>query len=110
LAISIPDCPKVLRDGKVAVLYADDFGGGWYTAHQIEELLFDPEVVDMVERKVNPVEIIEYCVEHYGSDKWFQSAPDLAIQWIPEGSIFRINEYDGNESVRLQDDDNWTVA
>ncbi len=110
MAISTPDCPRVIRFGKVAVLYANDYGGGWYTAHQIEELLFDPEVVDMVERKVNPTEIIEYCVEHYGNNKWFQNAPDLAIAWIPEGSIFRIDEYDGNESVRLQDDDDWIVA
>lgn len=110
MAMSISDCPKVVRFGKVAVLYTDRHGGGWYSAHHIEELVFDPEVVDMVERNENPVRIIEHCVEHYGNSHYYQCADDLAIEWIPEGSIFRIHEYDGRETVILQDDDDWIVA
>lgn len=110
LAISIPDCPRVIRFGKVAVLYTHEHGGGWYSAHKVEELLFDPEVVNMVERNESPSNIIDYCVKHYSNRHWYQSATDLAIAWIPQGSIFRIDEYDGREAVVLQDDDDWMVA
>ena len=40
---------KVIRDGQVAVLYSPGYGAGWFTWHGVEELLFDPKVVDMLE-------------------------------------------------------------
>ena len=41
---------KVIRDGKVAVLYSPGYGAGWYSWHDIEDLLYDPAVVEMVEK------------------------------------------------------------
>jgi hypothetical protein len=35
---------------------------------------------------------------------------DLEIQWIPVGTEFRINEYDGAESVELKDEVGWFTA
>jgi hypothetical protein len=40
---------KVVRDGKVAVIYSPHYGAGWYSWHGIPELLFDPAVVAMIE-------------------------------------------------------------
>lgn len=34
----------------------------------------------------------------------------LAIEDVPAGSLYRIDEYDGNESVRTQSDYDWKVA
>ncbi len=109
MAISIPDCPRVVRFGKVAVIYSPGFGAGWYSWHHIEELLFDPNLVDMIERGAEEKDIADYCEQHYEKGYW-GGIDDLVIEWIPEGSIFRINEYDGNETVVLQDDDDWIVA
>ena len=39
---------KVIRDGKVAVLYSPGYGAGWFSWHGIEELLYDPVVVGMI--------------------------------------------------------------
>jgi hypothetical protein len=39
---------KLVRDGKVAVLYSTGYGAGWYSWHGIEELLYDSVVVEMV--------------------------------------------------------------
>jgi len=35
---------------------------------------------------------------------------DLAVQWIPQGTAFRIHEYDGNESIEVKEEMDWVVA
>lgn len=103
---------KVVRDGKVAVLHTDDWGAGWYTWNDIPELIFDPEVVRMIE---NPDEdedadtIINYCREKYG-DGYFNGASSLKVTWVPEGARFRINEYDGVETIILENSVKWITA
>lgn len=101
---------KIVKDGKVAVLVSPDFGAGWYSWHHIEALLFDPIVVDMVERAVDADTIIAYCETTYDSDKYYGGADTLQIRWIPNGSYFRIDEYDGSESLILKDDEIWIAA
>jgi hypothetical protein len=34
----------------------------------------------------------------------------LKVEWIPEGALFKVNEYDGSESIELKENDNWLVA
>lgn len=34
----------------------------------------------------------------------------LQIRELPEGTLYRIDEYDGNESVMTQDDYEWSIA
>lgn len=110
---------KVIRDGKVAVLYSPSYGGGWYswnTDHQCaEQLLFHPTLVQMVEEKRHEEIDDELVCELFGISE--NDAPyigsarcDLKIAWIPEGTLFRIDEYDGAESIVLQDQDDWIVA
>jgi hypothetical protein len=101
---------KVIRDGLVAVLYSPGFGAGWSTwAHSpLDEVcLYDPLVVAWVEGgKVGPVPIA-----HYGDEYFYAGgADDLVIAWLPVGTAFVVNEYDGSESLRLKEDDIWNVA
>jgi hypothetical protein len=37
-------------------------------------------------------------------------ASDLEVMWIPAGSQFLVEEYDGSESVVLMDEMKWIVA
>ena len=47
----------------------------------------------------------------YGDDYFYDGgASDLEIRWVPVGSRFRINEYDGSESVVLFEEENWLIA
>ena len=39
-----------------------------------------------------------------------QAALDLEIVWLPVGTQFRIDEYDGSESLETAADVNWSVA
>lgn len=110
---------KVIRDGQVAVLYSPSFGGGWYSWNKdhshAKELLFHPTLVELVEQNRHDEITEELVCELFGLAE--RDAPymggardDLRIEWIPEGTSFRIDEYDGAESVVLQDEDSWVVA
>ena len=100
---------KVIRDGKVAVLVSPGYGAGWYSWHGIEELLYDPVVVEMVERDAHS-EIEAYVDEVYGDAAQACGAEDLVVAWIPEGARFRVHEYDGSESLILESREVWHIA
>jgi hypothetical protein len=100
---------KLNEDGKVAVLYSPGFGAGWYTwNYEHPEILFDPAIVKLVEKKqfdeLETYVTLKYPGIYTGGMK------DLAVEWIPEGALFKINEYDGSESIELKENDDWLVA
>ena len=100
---------KVIRDGKVAVLYSPGYGAGWYTWSVPIEGLFHPELVEAVERKASSTEIKEIAERLFG-DNYYGGADQLRIAWIPIGTQFRIEEYDGNESIYIQSDYTFITA
>lgn len=97
---------KVIRDGKVAVLISSDFGAGWYSWNsQHEGLLFHPKIVAMVEAnrqsEINP----DFILKELGiSNIYCGGANDLEIMWLPEGTAFKVYEYDGSEDLITMDD------
>lgn len=109
---------KVVRDGRVAVLYSPGYGSGWYSWHGIPELLFDPVVVDLVERACAAdsedaaeelyEQVFRYCQVRY-PDGYFLGCGALEIEWVPVGALFRIL-YDGSECVYTQDRYTWIQA
>ena len=102
---------RVIRDGHVAVLYSPGFGAGWSTwAHNGEgkDLMFDPVIVGYVERGAKD-ELATYMEMRY-PDVYTGGMDDLVIEWIPVGTMFKINEYDGSESIELKEADQWMVA
>jgi hypothetical protein len=100
---------KVIRDGKVAVLYSPGYGAGWYSWHDIEELLYDPAVVEMVLAR-QYLDVIDYCQARFGDQHCFSGAEDLTVEWVPIGREFRIHEYDGAESIEYKDELDWHRA
>lgn len=100
----------MIRDGKVAVLYSPGHGAGWYTWHKIEGLLYDPRIVEMVERGADADEIQEYCETAYDPKEYYGGADQLAIAWVPRGSFYRVHEYDGYEVVQMPDELDWKQA
>ena len=92
---------KVIRDGKVAVLVSHGFGAGWYlwnTSNQ--QLLFNPKLVEMVEQnRTNEIDE-DWIKENLGIEHVYcGGASDLIIHWLPIGTAFEIDEYDGSESL-----------
>lgn len=101
---------KVIRDGKVAVLYSPGYGAGWYSWNKEHpECLFDPNIVAMVEARQHD-QIEAYCKTKYGEHFYARSAKGLEIGWVTIGSRFGIEEYDGFESIITVEDYEWKIA
>lgn len=107
---------KVVRDGKVAVLYSPGLGPGWYTCNRAHiQALFDPTIVEMVEKRDAVLaenclglwtekddivcEIEQYAEQTY-DDFFSAGANSLEIAWIPEGTEFVVVDDDGDESIK----------
>jgi len=110
---------EIIRDGKVAILYAPNHGAGWFTWHGVTELLRDPEVVHLVECRERGLpeekayfnsQIIKYCDVTYGNKHYYGGADQLAVEWIELGDKFRITEYDGCESIEYLTSTLWMEA
>jgi hypothetical protein len=101
---------KMYRDNEVAVLYSRGFGAGWYTWNTDHEgLVFDRELVELVLAGKNN-EAAALAEKKYGPDIYVGGADGLTVTWLPKGTRFEINEYDGRESVRvLGPDDGFTA-
>ena len=110
---------KVIRDGEVAVLYSPDFGAGWYTWNtEHPAMLYDPTLVKWVmdgkpygqkPSGVDWVRLVETLKEKYPGC-YLGGLRDLQIRWVPVGTRFYVDEYDGNETVVLEKDVEWQVA
>ena len=103
---------KVIRDGKVAVLYSPGWGAGWYSWHGMEELLYHPTLVQMVEDGQRLDITNELCNSILGKGRRVvvMGEENLTIEWLPIGTEFIIDEYDGNESITLKGNTNWLTA
>lgn len=100
---------KLNQDGKVAVLYSPGFGAGWSTWNQeVPEIIFDPAIVKLVEK--NQWEELATYVSLKYPGLYTGGMDTLKVAWIPEGTLFKINEYDGSESIELKEDNDWMIA
>lgn len=101
---------KLIRDGRVAVLVSHGFGAGWYSWHYDERLLFEPTIAEMLEKNVDIYEIEKYCEKTYGNEIYYGGLDGLSIVWVPVGMRFRIEEYDGAESLKMEQEVHWITA
>ena len=91
---------KIIRNGQVAVLYSPGFGAGWYSWNSNKELLFHPKLVEMVENNRQSEITTQWIQENLGiNNVYCGGADDLQIEWLDEGTVFEIDEYDGSESI-----------
>ena len=104
---------KVIREGKVAVLYSPGFGSGWYTWNNPhKELLFHPKLVEMVESNKQDEIDEDWIKENLNIDNhiYCGGALDLRIGWLDEGTRFRVEDYDGSESIVIINDNTTIIA
>jgi hypothetical protein len=101
---------KVVRDGKVAVVHTKYHGAGWYSWSQIDEFLFDPTLIKMVEDKAEPEDIEKYVSSQPWVGDGYHQADQLTVSYVPQGLEFVILEYDGLEFIVLKNEITWVKA
>ena len=103
---------KCIRNGEVAILYSSGFGAGWSTwssAHS-EFMLHDEKLVELVESDQR--DKIEEYVQSVYPDEYIccAGADRLEVKWVPVGTQFIIEEYDGSESIIFEHTRRWNRA
>jgi len=85
--------------GEVAVAVSGGYGAGWST--------WNPDVNPM-DKKYNQLILdgdIDKAIKLAKSEGHFTGGlEDCSIKWVDEGERFRIDEYDGSESLIFEDD------
>lgn len=89
--------PRVERDGKVAVIVSPGFGAGWSTwATNLEgAAVYAPDVVEWIEAGKPAVDLDE----KFGRYGYTGGLDQAEVEWVPKGSRFYIEEYDGSEQL-----------
>lgn len=102
--------PKLQRDGNTAVLYSPGYGAGWSTWNSDEWrglLSMHRDIASLVEAGdvVSAARVAEKLIADLAGDPEIYvcvlGADQLKIRWVPTGSQFQIDEYDGSESVQV---------
>lgn len=107
---------KVIRDGMVAVLYSPGYGAGWSTwAHNddiAKFLTFDRRLVAAAERNATSDEVEELLADIFGPDTYVGTSgwSKIKIAWVEKGQRFQIAEYDGSESIRSHNPNDYYTA
>ena len=96
---------KLYNDkGEVAVIVSGGFGAGFSTWSDVNPM--DKRYAELI---LN--EKFDEAIELAFSEDIFEGGiEDCYIEWIPEGEKFRIDEYDGAESLIILNIDNYYTA
>ena len=105
---------RLIRDGHVAIIYSPGFGAGWSTWNiedngYGQDLIFDPGLADLILNGKSQDQI-----EAYVALKWngvyTGGLQEARVEWVAQGTEFKITEYDGSESLQFRDRDEWITA
>lgn len=91
------------------VLISPGYGAGWST-WEGKGLATDIRIIDAFERGISALEMQELCADLGYGDVYMGGFKNLTVVEIPKGTIFRIKEYDGFESIEVFDDSDWLCA
>lgn len=98
------------NDNQVAVILHDQYGSGWFTQHDMLELLFDyklAEALDNSDMAAANARLVDLETEYTNAGIYPVRAQDLVVEWVDRGRKFMIQEYDGWETVWYKDQINW---
>lgn len=90
---------KLIRDGKVAVIYSPGFGAGWSTWNDDKErMVFDPVLAQMILDGADVEALTKVATERHPK-AYMGGLRNVKVEWLPVGTVFLIDEYDGSESI-----------
>ena len=100
------------KDGRTAVLVSPGFGSGFSTWNsKSPEMAVDFDLVEAFLKE--DMERFNYILEEKYNENdslYFTGVENLRVEWVDEGKKFRVEEYDGSESVEVFDEEVWFIA
>ena len=95
---------KYLNDeGNVGVIVSPGYGAGWSTWNsEYEEFLtMDKELVSLRLSGGSAAQAEDRFKAVFGKNAYIYTGGwgDAEVEWLSPGTVFRINEYDGHESL-----------
>lgn len=95
-------------EGKIGIVYSPGFGAGWST-WGCEEMALDQEIAVAIERGV-PYSVLEDIAKKNWSEQYLGGLEDCVVEWVEPGTLFRIEEYGGNEGLVFFNEYTFLVA
>lgn len=92
----------------VGILVSKGYGAGWSTWN-VEVDPCNKELVELFVNGASDEDKLAKAKEIY-PDAYAGGLLDCEVVMVDEGAIFKINEYDGFESIESKDSDDWMVA
>jgi len=98
---------KYIKDGKVGVLYSPGYGAGWstwsYKNEDKERMVFCPELCEAIDKGLSQDKILSIAKAQF-PEMYMGGLEDIEIVFLEPGTRFRIDEYDGSESIITKDE------
>lgn len=106
------------NDGQLAVLVSHGYGAGWSTWN--DEYGIDLAIDKRVVKVFFEYKTFGKKIKHDELRDWLESIgyhnvytggwEDIRIEWVDKGTMFRISEYDGAESLETPQSKDWCTA
>lgn len=97
-----------MNNKDVGVLVSHGYGAGWSTWGDKLSCL-DKELISAFERSASKEEILEIAEKNW-PEQYNGGLLDCVVEYIPYGTAFRIDEYDGYESLEIIGEIDYIVA
>jgi hypothetical protein len=92
----------------IGVIVSGGYGAGWST-WGCPEMALDQELAQAIHNEL-PYEEIEQIAKRNWPNEYMGGLHQCHVEWLDEGTLFRIEEYDGSESLHFPDHYQWQVA
>jgi hypothetical protein len=96
---------KIVRDGYVAVAVSCGYGAGWSTWADVDPMDARFNQLFLDGKYDEAIRLGEYLDIGY-----LGGIEGVVIEWVPEGTRFIIEDYDGAESIQTPDGTGWLEA
>lgn len=97
------------------VLISPGYGAGWSTWNEAA-MAIDKKLIEAFENGISEEDMKQLCIDlgytggFEGTEPYMGGFKNLTIVEVPEGTFFRVSEYDGYESIEFFGDSDWLRA
>lgn len=95
-----------MSERNIYIIYSPGYGAGWSTWGDTFSCL-DQELAVAI---LNNSPDINSIAEKNWPGQYQGGLSDCVVTTVPKGTRFRINEYDGNESLEIESEPSWLIA